>query len=244
MGSRPPETECRLSVHRTKKTPREILSGSIPETAFRHAGRNFAGSDNLPSYCAIFGGRGDSTQAMVAADDSGLTLSRVMPLVYDELRRLARHYLARERRGQSLQATALVHEAYLKLAGERNRPWRNHAHFRAIAASSMREILVDRARARQASKRGGSRVRVTLTDAVATGGESTVDLLSLDQALTRLAGLDPRQARIVELRFFGGLTVEECAESLDLSAATVKREWSMARAWLKGEMREEGGGEP
>jgi RNA polymerase sigma-70 factor, ECF subfamily len=179
---------------------------------------------------------------MVTPDDPNLTLSRVMPLVYDELRRIARRCLAGEKGGRSLQPTALVHEAYLKLAGEKHRPWQNNAHFRAIAASSMREILVDRARARGAAKRGGSRVRVTLTDAVAASGPP-VDLLALDQALTRLGALDPRQARIVELRYFGGLTVEECAQSLDVSPATVKREWSMARAWLKGEMKSDDVGE-
>ena len=128
---------------------------------------------------------------MVTPDDPNLTLSRVMPLVYDELRRIARRCLAGEKGGRSLQPTALVHEAYLKLAGEKHRPWKNNAHFRAIAASSMREILVDRARARGAAKRGGSRVRVTLTDAVAASGPP-LDLLALDQALTRLGAFGPQ----------------------------------------------------
>ncbi len=181
---------------------------------------------------------------MATFDEEDLRVSRVMPLVYDELRRLARRYMARERIGHSLQATALVNEAYLKLAKERNPVWKNRAHFCAIAAASMREILVDRARAHKASKRGGSRVRVTLGDAVAVTAEADVDVLVLDEALRRLAGVDPQQARIVELRFFGGLTVEEAAAAMGISTATVKRGWAMARAWLKGEMEREGGDGP
>jgi len=163
-----------------------------------------------------------------------------MPAVYDELRRLARHYLRRERPGQSLQATALVNEAYLRLKKDKRQPWQNRTHFFAIAATSMRQILVERARARNATKRGGEQVRITLDDAVASGGEKSLDLLALDEALTRLAGLDPEQARIVELRFFAGLSIEESAEALGVSPATVKREWTMARAWLKRELKKEG----
>jgi RNA polymerase sigma-70 factor, ECF subfamily len=163
-------------------------------------------------------------------------VSQMMPLVYDELRRLARHYLQRERPGQSLQATALVNEAYLRLRKDKRQPWHDRTHFFAIAANSMRQILVERARARHAAKRGGSQVRITLENAVAVGGEKSVDLLALDEALTRLAALDIEQARIVELRFFAGLSIEECGQAMNISPATVKRGWSMAKAWLKREL--------
>jgi RNA polymerase sigma factor (TIGR02999 family) len=162
-----------------------------------------------------------------------------MPAVYDELRKLARHYLRRERAGQSLQATALVNEAYLRLKRDKRQPWQNRTHFLAIAANSMRQILVERARARKAAKRGGEQIRITLDEAVAAGGEREIDLMALDEALTRLAVIDPEAARIIELRFFAGLSIEEAAESLGISPATVKRGWTMARAWLKREMQEE-----
>jgi RNA polymerase sigma factor (TIGR02999 family) len=164
-------------------------------------------------------------------------VSALLPLVYDELRRLAASYLRRERPGQTLQATALVHEAYVRLIGEGKQPWQDRAHFVAIAALSMRQILVERARRRQAAKRGGDPERITLDDHVLgqapAHGEDHVDLVALDAALDRLAAEQPRQARIIELRYFGGLSVEECAEALDISPATVKRDWTVARAWLK-----------
>jgi RNA polymerase sigma-70 factor (ECF subfamily) len=163
-------------------------------------------------------------------------VSKVMPVVYDELRRLAGRYLRRERPGQTLQPTALVHEAYLRLSKDKKQSWQNRTHFLAIAALSMRQILVERARARGASKRGGAQVRVTLDETLAVQRETSIDLVALDEALTRLALIDPQQARIVELRFFGGLTVEEAAEALGISPATVKRGWSVARAWLKREL--------
>jgi RNA polymerase sigma-70 factor (ECF subfamily) len=167
-------------------------------------------------------------------------VSKLMPVVYDELRKLARHYLRRERAGQSLQATALVNEAYLRLKKDKRQPWQNRTHFFAIAATSMRQILVERARARNAAKRGGEQVRITLDDAIAAEGEKSLDLLALDEALTRLAAFDPEQARIVELRFFAGLSIEESAEALGVSPATVKRGWTMAKAWLKRELQKEG----
>lgn len=169
----------------------------------------------------------------------------LMPLVYDELRRIAAGYVSRERPGQTLQATALVNEAFVRLAAERPREFANRTHFLAIAALSMRQILVQRARARRASKRGGAPQRVTLDDQnlreadILPGFSRTVeqpgdiDVLALDEALTRLAALDPEQARIVELRYFGGLTLEETAEAVGVSLATVKRQFAMARAWLK-----------
>jgi RNA polymerase sigma factor (TIGR02999 family) len=177
----------------------------------------------------------------------------LMPQVYEELRRLAGNYLRRERPGQTLQATALVHEAFLRLSREKNQPWQNRTHFLAIAALSMRQILVQRARARHADKRGGGAERITLDDRVMSasargasarrggGGEQSggVDVLALDAALEKLAALDAQQAKIVELRYFGGLTVEEVAESLEISPATVKRHWSLARAFLKKELSQE-----
>ena len=156
-----------------------------------------------------------------------------MPLVYDELRRLAARYVSRERPGQTLQATALVNEAFVRISAERSREFQNRTHFLAIAALSMRQILVQRARARAAAKRGGAPQRVTLGDAHLGSSQPDVDVLALDEALERLAALDPDQARIVELRYFGGLTVEETAEVMGTSPATVKRHWAMARAWLK-----------
>jgi len=166
-------------------------------------------------------------------------VSKLMPVVYDELRRLARHYLRKERAAQSLQATALVNEAYLRLKKDKKQPWQNRTHFLAIAATSMRQILVERARARNAAKRGGSQIRITLDEAIAAGTGKSLDLLALDEALTRLAGIDPEQARIIELRFFAGLSIEDCADAMGTSPATVKRGWSMARAWLKREMQRE-----
>ena len=165
----------------------------------------------------------------------------LMPQVYNELRRLAANYLRHERPGQTLQATALVHEAFLRLNAEKNHPWKNRTHFLAIAALSMRQILVQRARARHAEKRGGQDAqRITLDESalaeVPQPQPIGVDVLALDAALERLAALDPQQAKIVELRYFGGLTVEEVAEALEISPATVKRHWTIARAWLRKEL--------
>jgi RNA polymerase sigma factor (TIGR02999 family) len=160
----------------------------------------------------------------------------LMPLVYDELRRLAARYISRERPGQTLQATALVNEAYIRLAAERPREFANRTHFLAIAALSMRQILVQRARRRAAKKRGGAPQRVTLNDnhlSPANSPGEHIDILALDEALERLAAMDPKLARIVELRYFAGLTVEETADVVGSSPATVKRHWETARAWLK-----------
>jgi len=165
-------------------------------------------------------------------------LSELVPQVYEELRRLASRYMRREKPGQSLQATALVHEAYLRLLKDKRQVWQNRTHFFAIAALSMRQILVERARARQASKRGGSRVRVSLSETPAVGGEQPADVLALDAALSKLAEADPPLARIVELRFFGGLSIEDVAEESGVSPATIKRSWSVAKAWLKRELSE------
>jgi RNA polymerase sigma-70 factor, ECF subfamily len=164
-------------------------------------------------------------------------LDRLMPLVYDELRRLASRKLRRERPDHTFQTTALVHEAYLKLIDQQQANWQNRAQFFAIAAQLMRRILVDYARERQAAKRGGDYIKLSLDEAVALSEEKNTDLLALDEALDRLAQLDPQQSRVVELRVFGGLSVEETAAALGISPRTVKREWSMARAWLHQQLK-------
>jgi RNA polymerase sigma factor (TIGR02999 family) len=158
------------------------------------------------------------------------------PLVYDELRRIAAAYMRRERPGQTLQATALVHEAYLRLAGA-GTPWHDKRHFVGIAARSMRQILVERARARGAQKRWAGLDRVSLTDSIAIAADQVGMLPALDDALTRLEQIDPEQARIVELRYFAGLSIEETADALGMSPATLKRRWALARAWLFRDLR-------
>jgi len=163
---------------------------------------------------------------------------------YDELRLIAHSRLRRERAGETLQTTGLVNEAYLRLLKDATLSFANRAHFLGIAAQAMREILVERARARGAAKRGGARARVTLEDNLAPSPGASVDVLALDEALERLHALDPQQARIVEARFFGGLTIEETAEALAISPATVKRDWSVARAWLFRELSPGAGGAP
>jgi RNA polymerase sigma factor (TIGR02999 family) len=160
-------------------------------------------------------------------------VAELLPVVYDALRRIASGYISRERPGYTLQATALVNEAYLRLASDRRGQFAGRTHFLAIAALSMRQILVERARARRALKRGGLPQRVTLDEAMLPGDPASIDVLALDEALSRLAALDPELARVVELRYFGGLTVDEAAEVTGVSPATVKRQWTMARAWLK-----------
>jgi RNA polymerase sigma factor (TIGR02999 family) len=169
-----------------------------------------------------------------AGGDEG-ALERLMPLVYQELRRIADRALGRERQGHTLQATALVHEAYLRLVQQHSAQFQNRAHFFAIASQVVRRILVDHARRRASIKRGAGEAPVILDMDVADDAPS-VDALVLDEALEHLASLDPQQARIVEMRFFGGLTVEETAEVLKISPRTVKRDWSMARAWLRREL--------
>jgi RNA polymerase sigma factor (TIGR02999 family) len=157
---------------------------------------------------------------------------QLVPLVYAELRRRAAGYLRRERQGHTLDPTALVHEVYLRLVDQRAVEWQNRAHFFGIASQMMRRILVDHARSQKAQKRGGDGVRVELDEAVAGGAARDLDLEALDAALDELEQLDGRQSRIVELRYFGGLSIEETAEVLKLSPATVKRDWTLARAWL------------
>ena len=161
-------------------------------------------------------------------------VDRLLPIVYDELHRLASGYLKRERTGHTLQSTALVNEAWMRLA-DQSAPWQNRAHFLGVAAQAMRRILVDHARRRAAQKRGGQDARVTLADVSAPGGRE-VDLVLLDEALERLAALDERQAKMVTMRFFAGLSVEETAEALGVSEKTVKRDWAAAKAWLHREL--------
>lgn len=168
------------------------------------------------------------------AGDPGAS-GKLVPLVYDELRRLAGHYMREERVDHTLQPTALVHEAYLKLADQRRVQWAGRTHFVAVAATAMRRILLDHARRHKAEKRGGGR-KATLEDGLAVTPDEQVDILALDEALTRLEAVDPRQARLVELRFFGGLNIEETAEALDVSPTTIKRDWRFARAWLRREL--------
>jgi RNA polymerase sigma factor (TIGR02999 family) len=165
---------------------------------------------------------------------------RLLPIVYGELRKQAARQLRGERPGHTLQPTALVHEVYLKLAQPRRVPWESRAEFFAAAAQAMRRILVDHARKRAAVKRAGKWTRIALADDVAFQGQRELDLLALDDALDRLAELDPRHARIVELRFFGGLSVLEAASVLKISTATVKRDWSYARAWLHRQLENAG----
>lgn len=161
-------------------------------------------------------------------------LERLMPLVYSELRRLATNYLRRERAGHTLQPTALVNEAYLKLVDQRNAKWQNRAQFFGISAQLMRRILVDHARQHQAAKRGGSKQqRLSITSAERVVKQPEIDLLALNEALDELTKMDPQQGRIVELKFFGGLSIEETAEVLGIGHATVERDWKMARAWLR-----------
>jgi RNA polymerase sigma factor (TIGR02999 family) len=161
--------------------------------------------------------------------------AELVQLVYDELLRIAGAYMRRERPGQTLQATALVHEAYLRLA-DAGTPWHDQRHFVGIAARAMRQILVERARARGARKRWGALDRVTLTDALAAAAADSSMLPALDEALSRLEEVDPEQSKLVELRFFAGLSIDEAALALHMSPATVKRRWAMARAWLFREL--------
>ncbi|HVS20366.1 MAG TPA: sigma-70 family RNA polymerase sigma factor [Pyrinomonadaceae bacterium] len=167
------------------------------------------------------------------SDGSREALDKLLPLVYDELRRLAHSYLTHERPDHTLQTTALVHDAYLKLIDQRSVNWQNRAQFFALSAQAMRRILIDSARRHTSIKRGGGGTKISLDEAATVSGETANEsLLALDMALQELAKVDAEQSRIVELRYFGGLTIEETAEVLKTSAATVKREWTMARAWL------------
>ncbi len=165
-------------------------------------------------------------------------LEKLLPIVYQELRRLAKNYMRRESSGHTLQPTALVHEAFFKLVDQNEVQWQNRAHFFGVAAQLMRRILIDHARSRKAVKRGGTQAKVAFDEAVhwEAAEEGAPDLLALDEALEKLAALDERQSKVVELRYFGGLSIEEVAEALHTSPATVKRDWTLAKAWLQREL--------
>jgi len=179
----------------------------------------------------------DVTQLLLAwSDGDREALEKLVPMVYRELKRLAESYLRRERAGHTLQPTALAHEAYIKLIDQRNVRWHNRAHFFGIAAQAMRRILVDHARAKMAEKRGSGGVVVSLDEMVDVSDQRADQLVALDGALETLAELDPQKSRVVELKYFGGMTLEETAEVLGISRATVIREWRMAKAWLYSEL--------
>jgi RNA polymerase sigma factor (TIGR02999 family) len=173
------------------------------------------------------------TQLLIEWRDGDVTaLDRLMPLVYEELRRLARYYMRRERPGHTLQTGALVNEAYLRLVEHKGMRWQNRAHFYAVASQAMRRILVDHARAHHYAKRGGGNQLLELDEAAAVSQRQAAELVTLDDALTDLAVIDPRKSQIVEMRYFGGMSVEETAEVLGVSSVTVMREWRTAKAWL------------
>lgn len=186
----------------------------------------------------------DVTQLLVNwSNGDQAALEELTPLVYGELRRLASRYLRRERPDHTLQSTALVHEAYMRLIDQRSVRWQNRAHFFGVAAQLIRRILVDHARSRMAAKRGSAVCKLSLDEAIETPGARDLDLAALDDALTALATIDPQQSRIVELRFFTGLSIDETAEVLHISPATVKRDWTTAKAWLFREISR-GGSNP
>ena len=163
-------------------------------------------------------------------------LNQLVPLVHAELRRLARHYMGRENPGHTLQTSALINEAYLRLVDQQNVPWQNRAHFFAVSAQVMRHILIDHARRHAYAKRGGGARRVAFDEAIALNDQRADELVALDEALNTLAAMDKRKSQIIELRFFGGLSIEETAEAMKISAITVTREWRSAKAWLRREM--------
>ncbi len=178
---------------------------------------------------------------MRAGNGDGDAVALLVPLLYDELRRLASSYLRRERPNHTLQATALVNEAYLRLVDQKDVEWKNRSHFLGIAAQQMRRILVDYARSHQAAKRGGLMPKLEFQEALFVHNQTAGDVVELDELISRLSSIDPQQSRIVELRVFGGLTVEEAAGVLSISPATVKRDWTVAKAWLTREMQRERG---
>jgi len=206
-----------------------LLTGK--QVAYAHA-RHMA--DNTPGQPGV-------TDLLLAwSDGRREALDDLMPLVYEDLRRVAAGYMRREALDHALQPTALVHEAYVRLIDQRQVKWRNRAHFFGMAAAMMRRILVDHARRRRAEKRGGGLELVTLDEEVASGGAKEIDVLALHESLERLAAFDPQQERIVELRFFGGLTIEETAEVVGISPATVVREWTIGKAWLRADLSSSG----
>ena len=219
------------------------MSRREPSTSPPYAGPS-AGSAATPASSGSDAGGADVTGLLIAwSEGDSKALDSLLPVVYAELRRQARRALRREAAGHTLQPTALVHEAYLKLVDQRPSRWQGRAQFYGVAARCMRQVLVDAARTRRAAKRGGGARPITLSDAEglaaapAAGGEAAGDdILALDAALTRLGELDPDQARVVELRYFAGLTLDDTAATLGVSPATVSREWTVARRWLRREL--------
>lgn len=182
------------------------------------------------------------TQLLVAwSNGDRAALDKLMPLVYDELRRSAKHYMSGQRAGHTLQTTALIHEAFLKLVGQPEKRWQNRGHFLGVAAQAMRHILVDYARSQQCTKRGGAVQLVSLEEGGVVQVERAAELVALDEALNRLAEIDPRKGRVVEMRYFGGLSVEETAQVLGISPDTVMRDWRLAKTWLRRELSTAGG---
>ena len=182
----------------------------------------------------------DVTQLLIKwSNGDQAALDKLLPVVEHELRRLAHHYMRRERAGHTLQTTALVNEAFVRLVNRKSVQWQNRAHFFGIAAQLMRTILVDHARSHACVKRGGGADKLELNDALVVSQDKAAEVIALDEALKQLELIDPQQSRIVELRFFGGLTVEETAEVLHVSPATIKREWSTAKAWLFRELAQQ-----
>jgi RNA polymerase sigma factor (TIGR02999 family) len=179
----------------------------------------------------------DVTQLLIEwSNGDQAALEKLMPLVHGELREMAKRHMARQRGGHTLQTTALINEAFLKLVGQQEKHWQNRSHFFGVAARAMRCILVDYARSKQYAKRGAGARQVSLDEALTVSEERAAELVALDDALEELAKVDPRKCRVVELRYFGGLSVEETAEALKVSAVTVMRDWSMAKAWLHREL--------
>jgi RNA polymerase sigma factor (TIGR02999 family) len=213
------------------KVTLRFLTSSVPARIVARGGNEIMPTSSEPS-------KSDVTQLLLAWRGGDPSAGeRLLPAIYAELHQQAARAMRREATEHTLQATALVHEAYLRLVDQNRVEWRNRAHFFGVAAQLMRRILVDHARGKLAEKRGGGAQRLTLNDAdAAVGSDGGVDVLALHDALEELAKLDPQQARVVELRYFSGLNIEETAEALDISPATVKREWAVARAWLRREL--------
>lgn len=217
-----------------------LLTGAVfkPDDASRGRGVVMEGIGQTAGFRSSgLGARGDVTKLLLdlragrkGADED------LLSLVYEELHSLAKNYMRRERPGHTLQTTALVHEAYLRLGGSEEIPWENRVHFLRVAARAMRRVLIDHARRKLSEKRGGERVREVLDEELAVVKEHPEDLLSLDTALSQLSAFDPQMAQVVELRFFAGFSVEETASIMEVSARTVKREWRLAKAWLKQQM--------
>jgi RNA polymerase sigma factor (TIGR02999 family) len=226
---------------RPATSPRTVGSGGTSRRLARSALWRFAvarAKTQAGHYLRMASSRSEVTQLLQQWSEGRQdALDRLVPQIYAELRRLASSYLRRERPDHTLQATALVHEAFLRLVDQRAVRWQNRANFFGIAAQAMRRILVDHARAHAAGKRGAGQRRISLDEVFVSTRSQDIDLLALDEVLTRLATIDPQQSRLVELRFFGGLTMEETAEVLNISPATVGREWTLAKAWLYAELQ-------